>query len=968
MLFHFTLMSRSVMNRAFTKALLSLLGAFLLQSGIANAQTGAGIGALGGNPSTSNSFVIKNTAGEKVTFGISSTGVTNYQLTYPSVVGGAGALLYSTNATGILGWLNAGTNGQVLTLSGGVPTWATPTYGTVTSVGLALPTEFNVTVSPITSSGNLTATWAVEAPNKVFAGPSSGVLSITPSFRSLVAADIPNLDASKITSGLLSSARGGTGIDGSTAANGKVLIGNGTGYSLANITAGNGISITNGSGAITIAATNTGVTSVGLAMPSIFSVTNSPVTSTGTLTASLVTQTAATFFAGPVTGSVAVPTFRPLSATDIPDLSGSYIVNGTSPQIPANFYISGNGTLCGQLQLRGTSTGLSTFQAGAQGTNNINYTLPITAPTANQVLVSSGGATSNLSWASVATGTVTSVGLTMPAVLYSSVGNSPITTSGVLTPVLATQTAATIFAGPATGGATTPTFRALAATDIPNLDASKITTGLLSSARGGTGIDGSSAANGKVLIGNGTGYSLANITAGNGISITNGSGAITIAATNTGVTSVGLAMPSIFSVTNSPVTSTGTLTAALTTQTAATFFAGPTSGSAVTPTFRPLAATDIPDLSGSYIVNGTSPQIPANFYISGNGSLCGQLRLRGTSTGLSTFQAGAQGTNNINYTLPITAPTANQVLISSGGSTSNLSWTDASSLLGSGYWTLSGNSITSAYSTATSTGSFLGTTNTQPLVLGTTNTTTPQPIQFVVNNAERMKLFPSNGYLSLGSVIASPNAPLHIKNANPGHAVVYLQNTSADGYSSVDFENNTGTIGNVGISNSGANAFANQFYFNISAGAVLPMTFNQNTVEKMEIDGNGNVFVVNNFGIGTGNDMNTKLDVDGAISHRPATSTINGSGQITVGNRSYLRITHATNSTNNYTMTLTDGLQDGQILVIQCQGLPGTPTFTFKDGVGNLQLASNFVPCTNYSTISLIWDGSYWVETSRSNN
>src|SRR5437016_510335 len=54
------------------------------------------------------------------------------------------------------------------------------------------------------------------------------------------------------------------------------------------------------------------VTSVGLSMPSIFTVTNSPVTSSGTLTATFKTETAAMIFAGPSFGSVAAPpSFRP---------------------------------------------------------------------------------------------------------------------------------------------------------------------------------------------------------------------------------------------------------------------------------------------------------------------------------------------------------------------------------------------------------------------------------------------------------------------------------------------------------------------------------------------------------------------------------------------------------------------------------------------------------------------------------
>ena len=53
---------------------------------------------------------------------------------------------------------------------------------------------------------------------------------------------------------------GGTGL-GTIPTNGQLLIGNGTGYSLNTLTAGTGITVTNGAGAISIV--NNGVTSVG---------------------------------------------------------------------------------------------------------------------------------------------------------------------------------------------------------------------------------------------------------------------------------------------------------------------------------------------------------------------------------------------------------------------------------------------------------------------------------------------------------------------------------------------------------------------------------------------------------------------------------------------------------------------------------------------------------------------------------
>lgn len=62
-------------------------------------------------------------------------------------------------------------------------------------------------------------------------------------------------------------------------------------------------------------------------------------------------------------------------------------------------------------------------------------------------------------------GTVTSVGVVVPNIL--NVSGSPVTTSGVITIGLATQVANTIFGGPASGIDAIPTFRALAALDIP---------------------------------------------------------------------------------------------------------------------------------------------------------------------------------------------------------------------------------------------------------------------------------------------------------------------------------------------------------------------------------------------------------------------------------------------------------------------------------------------------------------------
>lgn len=86
-------------------------------------------------------------------------------------------------------------------------------------------------------------------------------------------------------------------------------------------------------------------------------------------------------------------------------------------------------------------------------------------------------------------GTVTSVALSASPSGIFDVAGSPITTSGTLALSLDNQSANTVLAGPTGGGAATPDFRALVANDIPSLAASKITSGQLALARGGTASD-----------------------------------------------------------------------------------------------------------------------------------------------------------------------------------------------------------------------------------------------------------------------------------------------------------------------------------------------------------------------------------------------------------------------------------------------------------------------------------------------
>lgn len=86
------------------------------------------------------------------------------------------------------------------------------------------------------------------------------------------------------------------------------------------------------------------------------------------------------------------------------------------------------------------------------------------------------------------------------------------------------------------------------------------------------------------------------------------------------VSSVALSLPSIFTVSGSPVTTAGTLTGSFNTQTANTVFSGPSSGGAATPTFRSLVAADIPTISGSQVSGGTFGAVDGSALTSLNAS------------------------------------------------------------------------------------------------------------------------------------------------------------------------------------------------------------------------------------------------------------------------------------------------------------------------------------------------------------
>lgn len=154
-------------------------------------------------------------------------------------------------------------------------------------------------LTPITTLGDLVYGSAANTASRLAGNTTAakqfltqtgtGTASAAPAWGAIAAADVPNLAASKITSGQLAPAQGGTGLDTSAAANGKLLIGNGSGLTLATLTAGSNVTITNGAGSVTIAASGSGgavnpaADSGRLTLTSAVPVTTSDVTAASTV-------------------------------------------------------------------------------------------------------------------------------------------------------------------------------------------------------------------------------------------------------------------------------------------------------------------------------------------------------------------------------------------------------------------------------------------------------------------------------------------------------------------------------------------------------------------------------------------------------------------------------------------------------------------------------------------------------------
>lgn len=131
--------------------------------------------------------------------------------------------------------------------------------------------------------------------------------------------------------------------------------------------------------------------------------------------------------------------------------------------------------------------------------------------------------------------------------------------------------------------------------------------------------------------------------------------------------------------------------------------------------------------------------------------------------------------------------------------------------------------------------------------------------------------------------------------------------------------------------------------------------------ELMRITGDGKVGISNSSPA-------TAMDIDGGLTLRQSgTITISSDNQsVTVGNRTFLRIQASGGIGTNRSINLTNGLATGQLLIIE--GVGGDSFEIQSDDNVRLNSVDLNLLLNSHDTMMLIWDGTYWVEISRSNN
>ena len=567
----------------------------------------------------------------------------------------------------------------------------------------------------IGSSSALSSTAAGTQYNVFVAGPGG-----QPEFGQV------NLGSASAVSGVLPTTNGGLGLS-TTPTSGQILVGNGTGYSLGSVSQGTtqGVSVVSSASGIVLdtaqdirpsATPNfSGLTLSGAAANSLLKTNSSklltaasssdviatlgftPLSKAGdTMTGALDMNSQAITNAGNVTINAAktlgLGIFDNTSETtligSLTNLDkGKTWFNSSTSEIK---YWTGSAARAlgvsgaGLTSLNGLTGSAQSFAAGTSG-NNLEFSSSGSLHTLNIPLASATGVTAGL----ISNSDFASFGAKLGGVAAGT-GVSVSTASGTATVSLSSVgTAGTYVKVQTNAQGQVVGSSALLAADIPNLDASKITTGQLSVANGGTGI--STFNPNGVLIGNGTGnlLSTASPSADQILRVPSAGG-----------------QPSFGAIDLSKSVSVGGILAGANGGTGvnstATF---PTSGVVVTEaatetltnkTLNGATINGASNISGATTINTTSTiasgaqTVTGNVSILGSGTAANKLVLsnKDSTTSVSLKAPDTLGSSLI-WELPSTNGSAGQVLSTNGSGT--LTWTSGASPTGAASGDLTGN-------------------------------------------------------------------------------------------------------------------------------------------------------------------------------------------------------------------------------------------------------------------------------------